>query len=78
MPFVGDWSQAAMNLPATTGVNHTDNVEQVFFTPTQAGTYTVIVDYNGSLTNNAQDYSLILSGAANDLPPPPPLLITAI
>ncbi|MEY4489583.1 MAG: hypothetical protein RIQ79_2091, partial [Verrucomicrobiota bacterium] len=30
MPFVGTWTQAAMDLPATTGKNTTDNVEQVY------------------------------------------------
>lgn len=78
MPFVGDWSLAAMNLPASTGINNTDNVEQVLFTPTLAGTYTVVVNYSGPLTNNAQNFSLILTGAAAEEPPPPPLLLQSV
>ena len=44
MPFVGNWSDVAMDLVATTGKNNVDHVEQVFLaSPTQAGTYTVTV-----------------------------------
>ncbi len=39
MPFVGTWTQASMDLPATTGINNTDNVEQVHVSsPTVSGT----------------------------------------
>lgn len=79
MPFVGDWSQASMNSPAVTGVNNTDNVEQVYISaPPAAGTYQVVVSFSGSLTNGSQDYSLLLSGAADTPPPPPPLTISDV
>jgi len=67
MPFVGTWSVASMSENATTGTNITDNVEQVLVeTPDQAGTWQVVVDYAGTLTNDEQDFSLILSGMMLD------------
>ncbi|MBK8092457.1 MAG: S8 family serine peptidase [Verrucomicrobiaceae bacterium] len=79
MPFVGTWTQASMDLPATTGVNNVDNVEQVYLAaPPVAGVYRCVVTYTGTLTNNTQNYSLLISGSANELPPPPPLSITSI
>ncbi len=63
MPFVGTWSTASMSSPATTGKNNVDNVEQVFIaSPSQAGTYTITVSLDGSLTTANQIYSLILTG----------------
>ena len=48
---------------ATTGDNTLDNVEQVLIeSPNLPGTYTVQVNYKGSLTNGQQYYSLIISG----------------
>lgn len=79
MPFVGTWTQASMDLPATTGVNNVDNVEQVYAaTPATAGVYRCVISYTGTLANNQQNYSLIISGSSNETPPPPPLSITAI
>ena len=63
MPFVGSWSIASMSQNATTGINNTDNVEQVLVAnPGQAGQWQAVVSYSGSLTNGAQDYGLIISG----------------
>jgi hypothetical protein len=63
MPYVGDWTNAKLSANATTGVNHTDNVEQVFVSnPSAAGTYTITVSFTGTLTGGAQNFSLILSG----------------
>jgi hypothetical protein len=79
MPFVGTWTQAAMDLPATTGKNNTDNVEQVLIpSPPVAGVYRAVVSYEGTLANNTQTYSLLISGSANEVPPPPPLTVTGI
>jgi hypothetical protein len=79
MPFVGTWTQASMNLPATTGKNNTDNVEQVFIAaPPLPGVYRAVVTFDGTLANNQQYYSLIITGSSADLPPPPPLTITAV
>lgn len=77
MPFVGTWTPASMDLPASTGLNVTDTVEQVFLaTPTVAGTYQAVIGFTGTLTNGAQNYSLILSGATSSGPLPP--AVTAV
>lgn len=79
MPFVGTWTQASMDLPATTGINQTDNVEQVLVSsPGSAGTWRAVVSFSGTLTNNQQNYSLLLTGSSADEPPPPPLVLSAI
>ncbi|MFK7849920.1 MAG: PASTA domain-containing protein, partial [Akkermansiaceae bacterium] len=63
MPFVGTWTEASMSQNATTGVNNTDNVEQVLVaSPQQAGNWQAEVSYTGGLTNGAQDFSLLISG----------------
>jgi len=79
MPFVGTWTQASMDQPATTGRNNVDNVEQVRVTsPPTPGVYRCVITFTGTLANNQQRYSLILSGSANEQPPPPPLTISSI
>jgi hypothetical protein len=79
MPFVGGWSDAAMNSVATTGKNNVDNVEQVYVSaPNQAGTYTVTVSRDGALTTSSQVYSLIVTGGTNvETNPPPVVSLTA-
>ncbi len=73
MPFVGTWTQASMDLPATTGTNNTDNVEQVYVAaPPAAGLYQAVVSVPAALAS-AQRYSLILSGSA-----PTPPTVTAV
>ncbi len=63
MPFVGTWTQASMASAATKAKNNVDNVEQVLIpAPTQAGTYTVTVSLDGTLTTSSQAYSLIITG----------------
>ena len=75
MPFVGVWTDAAMQLPATTGVNQVDNVEQVHLrTPSQAGNYTLTVSVAGSLAGAGQVYSLALLGAAGVAANPAPVV----
>ena len=50
--------------PATTGNNTRDNVEQVLIAnPGLSGTYRVQVTYSGTLSNNFQDFSVVVSGA---------------
>jgi Subtilase family/MBG domain len=79
MPFVGTWTQASMEAPATTGINNTDNIEQVrIAAPPLAGTYQAVVSHAGTLTNNSQNYSLVISGSSTEAPPPPPLVLTGI
>jgi len=79
MPFVGTWTQESMNAPATTGVNNTDNVEQVIVpNPAAAGVYRVVVSFQGTLANNQQPYALLVSGSAAEEPPPPPLSLSGV
>lgn len=79
MPFVGTWSQASMSQPATTGINNTDNIEQVrIAAPTITGTWQAVVSFSGSLTNTSQNFSLILSGSAAEEPPPLPLALFSV
>lgn len=72
MPFVGRWTVASMNENATMGVNNgarntRDNVEQVnIANPGQNGLWRVEVTFNGALTNNSQDYGLIISGSRSE------------
>jgi len=69
MPFVGTWTQESMNSPVITGVNNTDNVEQVYIEYPQPGTYQVVVSYSGTLTGGEQSYSLLVSGSDANTPP---------
>ncbi len=77
MPFVGTWTVESMSLPATTGVNSTDNVEQVrIHEPGQAGAWQAVVTYKGTLTNDAQVFSLLLSGSDSLTTIPPSMSVT--
>jgi hypothetical protein len=79
MPFVGSWTQDSMNAPATTGVNNTDNVEQVYISsPAGPGVYRVVVSFQGTLANNQQHYALLVTGSAAEEPPPPPLALSSL
>ena len=75
MPFVGTWTDASMQLPATTGVNHVDNVEQVYVpTPSQSGIYTMTVTLPGTLTGASQVYSLVVTGGSSVESNPAPVV----
>lgn len=75
MPFVGTWTNTSMTIPATTGKNNVDNVEQVYLaTPTTAGSYTVKVTLDGSLSGTTQFYSLVLTGGTEAAANPPPVV----
>lgn len=60
-PFVLDPANPAT--AAVTGDNIRDNVEQVLIAAPTSGDYSVRVTYKGTLTNGAQTYSLLISGA---------------
>lgn len=53
-----------MDDAATKGDNFVDNIERVDIT-NPSGTYTVTVSHKGNLTNDLQNYSLILSNVVN-------------
>ncbi len=46
----------------TTDKNAVDNVEMVFIEDIEPGTYTIIVDHDGSLSGGGQMFSIIISG----------------
>lgn len=79
MPFVGTWTTASMASAATRGKNNVDNVEQVYLAaPTQAGSYTITVSLDGTLTTASQTYSLMISGgSAVESNPPPTIALTS-
>ncbi len=54
---------ADVEAAATTGDNTVDNVEKIEI-ENPNGTYTVTVSHKGTLVNNLQNYSLIISGVA--------------
>lgn len=76
MPFVGTWTQSSVTASATTGVNSTDNVEQVYLAnPPSPGVYQLVVSRANTLTGTSQSYSLFVSGSKNpNLPPTLPAL----
>ncbi len=62
-PYILDANNYAA--PATFGDNIRDNVEQAYIAnPVAAGFYTVEVSHKNTLAGNAQDFSLLISGAA--------------
>ena len=79
MPFVGTWTQASMSLPAIRGKNNVDNVEQVYFESPTAGTYTVSVALDGTLSRGvSQAYSLIITGGeGGTVNPSPSVFVTS-
>ena len=79
MPFVGNWTQASMSSNAVTGTNNVDNVEQVYLaTPSGSGTYQAVISYQGSLSNNLQAYSLLVSGSSDNAAPPPAMTVDSV
>lgn len=61
MPWILDPANPAA--PATRGDNIRDNVEKIeILNPVAGQSYTIRISHKGSLTNNAQAYSLIVSG----------------
>ncbi len=46
----------------TTTKNFVDNVEMVYLQNVEPGTYTITVDYDGTLTGSEQAFSIIISG----------------
>jgi hypothetical protein len=61
LPWVLDPNQPSAN--ATRGDNIRDNVEQIIIpNPVPGRTYTITIKHKGTLTNNTQQYALLLSG----------------
>jgi hypothetical protein len=47
--------------------NRVDNIEQIYIAAPTAGMYTLSVEYDGSLQNDHQGYSLLTSGMVSDM-----------
>ncbi len=62
---------ADVEAAATNGDNRVDNVEKIEIA-NPSGTYTITVSHKGNLTNNLQNYSLIISGVTAK-----PMLLTS-
>jgi hypothetical protein len=58
--------------PATNNSeNNVDNVEMVYIATPAAGTYTITVDHDGTITDGSQAFSIIISGATVTSSNPP-------
>ena len=68
------WKLDAVN-PANPATNNTendvDNVELVYIATPTAGTYTINVDHDGTLSGGSQAFSVIISGATTSNANPP-------
>ena len=70
MPFVGTWTTASLGEPAGRGLNDTDNVEQVRIeAPSTPGRYRCVVSFRGTLQDDRQEYSILVTGGATPEPP---------
>jgi hypothetical protein len=64
-PYKLDYANPSNNA-TTNSENNVDNVEQVYIAAPIAGEYVITVDYDGSLTDMEQHYSLLVSGISSD------------
>jgi hypothetical protein len=53
--------------PAVRAANHVDNVEHIYWQPEAEGYYRITISHTGSLQNYKQDFSLIISGASQQV-----------
>jgi hypothetical protein len=51
---------------AATGVNNVDNVEKIYIETPAAGLYTLEISHAGSISDESQDFSLIVSGISSN------------
>lgn len=61
------WSSSGSNI-ASRMVNSRDNIERVNVNSVVPGNYKVIVNHKGNLNGGAQTFSIIISGAGNQMP----------
>jgi len=60
LPWVLDVENPS--LPPIKGINHVDNVEQVYIASPGEGNFTIKISHSSSLAGGSQDFSLIVSG----------------
>jgi len=70
LPWVLDVENPAN--AALNGINHTDNIEQVYLANPGENSFNIMISHSGSLTGGSQTYSLIVTGinTQSDLFPP--------
>ena len=70
LPWVLDVENPAN--AALNGINHTDNIEQVYLANPGESSFNIMISHSGSLTGGSQTYSLIVTGinTQSDLFPP--------
>jgi hypothetical protein len=67
-PYSMDYTHPSSNATAQTK-NDVDNIEQVFIAAPVPGPYTIRIDYDGSLQDEEQHYSLLVSGLTTNTAP---------
>ncbi|WP_372653386.1 S8 family serine peptidase, partial [Draconibacterium sp.] len=60
LPWVQDVESPATS--ATHGINHTDNVEQVYFKNPVDNDFTIRISHSGTLSGGSQQFSLVVTG----------------
>jgi len=70
-PYRLDYNSPASNATMS-AENDVDNVEQVYIQAPVSGEYTILVDYDGTLQDGEQDYSLLISGLSSNVVPENP------
>jgi len=65
--------------PATHGLNHVDNVEQIYIADPGSEKFNIKISHSGTLSGNSQAFSLIISGISNpaNISPPQNLRFSA-
>jgi hypothetical protein len=69
-------SAASPASAATKGDNDVDNVEKIYIASPTAGTYTINITHEGSITGGTQDFSIIVTGV--DVTSEKPIVTTTI
>ncbi len=59
LPYILDTAHASVNVPASTGADHINNIEQVVITNPASGTYTVTINGTAITQNPSQEYFLV-------------------
>jgi hypothetical protein len=70
-PYRLDYNSPSSNATMS-AENDVDNVEQVYISAPAAGSYAIVVDYDGVLQDGEQTYSLLVSGLSTNAVPENP------
>ena len=67
LPYI--LSEESPELPATTGINSVDPIEQIYVPNANPGLYFLVVDAAANFTTETQDYTLLISGLEKPVSP---------